>query len=103
MIKFGPSGNSESFFAENHKTTEEAASWVKERGLDYYEYSFGRGVNLGETKAVSIGNAFKSAGRAGSLSGPGGAHRRLQRLFREALASDAKRIAASHYARGMSP
>lgn len=70
MIKFGPSGNSESFTAEKHKSTEEAALWCKERGLDCYEYSFGRGVNLGEKKAISIGNAFKTAGLDLSVHAP---------------------------------
>ena len=51
MIKFGPSGNSESFLLEKHKGTEDAAKWCADRGLDCYEYSFGRGVNLGEEKA----------------------------------------------------
>ena len=31
MIKFGPSGNSESFYAAGYKHTEEAALFVKER------------------------------------------------------------------------
>ena len=70
MTKFGPSGNSESFTAEKHKSTEEAALWCKERGLDCYEYSFGRGVNLGEEKAISIGNAFKAAGLNLSVHAP---------------------------------
>lgn len=70
MIKFGPSGNSESFANEKHKSTEEAALWCKERGLDCYEYSFGRGVNLGEEKAISIGNAFKNAGLDLSVHAP---------------------------------
>ena len=61
MIKFGPSGNSESF-SKDHKRTEEAAKWCKDLGLDCYEYSFGRGVNLGEEKAASIGKAFKENG-----------------------------------------
>ena len=59
MIKFGPSGNSISFTLEGHKKTEEAAQWVKDRGLDAFEYSFGRGVNMGEEKALIIGEAFK--------------------------------------------
>lgn len=61
MILFGPSGNSESFAREGYTKTEQAAAWVKNRGLDCFEYSFGRGVNMGEEKAVSIGNAFKAA------------------------------------------
>ncbi len=70
MIKFGPSGNSESFKAEGYKHTEEAALWVKNKGLDYFEYSFGRGVNLSDEKALSIGNAFKSAGVEISVHAP---------------------------------
>ena len=60
MIKFGPSGNSESFYAEGNGHTEQAASFVKNRGLDCFEYSFGRGVRMTEDKAISIGEAFKA-------------------------------------------
>ena len=70
MIKFGPSGNSESFLAEKHKGSEDAAKWCFERGLDYYEYSFGRGVNLSVEKAISIGNAFKEYGVGLSVHAP---------------------------------
>ena len=58
MIKFGPSGNCESFYAEGNAHTEQAAAFVKKRGLDCFEYSFGRGVRMSEEKAVSIGEAF---------------------------------------------
>lgn len=58
MIKFGPSGNCESFYAEGYSHTEEAAAFVKKRGLDCFEYSFGRGVRMSEEKARSIGEAF---------------------------------------------
>ena len=60
MIKFGPSGNSESFYAAGFSHTEEAAAFVKARGLDCFEYSFGRGVRMGEEKAISIGEGFKA-------------------------------------------
>ena len=60
MIKFGPSGNSESFYAEGYKHTEQSAKFVKERGLDCFEYSFGRGVRMTEDKAISIGEAFQA-------------------------------------------
>ncbi|MBR2337540.1 MAG: TIM barrel protein [Clostridia bacterium] len=70
MIKFGPSGNSESFLSEKHKGTEDAAKWCKDRGLDYYEYSFGRGVNMSDEKAVIIGNAFKEHGVGLSVHAP---------------------------------
>ena len=61
MIKFGPSGNSQAFYDAGLSHSEESATWVKNLGLSAFEYSFGRGVNLGDEKAVSIGNAFKSA------------------------------------------
>ncbi len=58
MIKFGPSGNSESFYAAGFSHTEESAVFVKKYGLDCFEYSFGRGVRMTEAKAISIGEAF---------------------------------------------
>lgn len=60
MIKFGPSGNCESFYAEGNAHTEQAARFVRGRGLDCFEYSFGRGVRMSAEKAVSIGEAFRA-------------------------------------------
>lgn len=62
MIKFGPSGNCESFYAEGYSHTEESAKFVKDRGLDCFEYSFGRGVRMTDEKAASIGAAFEKEG-----------------------------------------
>ena len=62
MIKFGPSGNCESFYAEGYSHTEEAAAFVKKRGLDCFEYSFGRGVRMSESTGISIGEAFQKEG-----------------------------------------
>ncbi len=70
MIKFGPSGNCESFYAEGNSHTEQAALFVKNRGLDCFEYSFGRGVNMGEAKAISIGEAFREQGVEISVHAP---------------------------------
>ena len=70
MIKFGPSGNSESFYAAGYEHSEESAIFVKERGLDCFEYSFGRGVRLTEGKAISIGEAFQNAGVEISVHAP---------------------------------
>lgn len=61
MIKFGPSGNDEEFYAAGYKHSEQSASFVKSKGLDCFEYSFGRGVNMGADKARSIGEAFRAA------------------------------------------
>ena len=70
MIKFGPSGNSQSFYAAGYEHTEEAAAYVKEMGLDCFEYSFGRGVRMGEEKARSIGAAFAKEGVEISVHAP---------------------------------
>ncbi len=45
-IRFGPSGNSQSFYDEGHRSTWEAPKWIAQRGLTAFEYSFGRGVRL---------------------------------------------------------
>ena len=70
MIKFGPSGNSDSFFAEGYEHTEDAPAYLKERDLDCFEYSFGRGVRMTEAKAKSIGAAFQKAGIEISVHAP---------------------------------
>ena len=70
MIKFGPSGNCESFYAEGYSHTEQSAEFVKNRGLNCFEYSFGRGVRMSEDKAISIGEAFKEAGVEISVHAP---------------------------------
>ena len=70
MIKFGPSGNSEAFFAAGNDKSEQSAVWVKSMGLDCFEYSFGRGVNISDAKAESIDRAFKSAGVEISVHAP---------------------------------
>lgn len=51
MILFGPSGNSNSFYADGNKKSEQAFCWLSQKGLNAYEYSFGRGINIGEEKA----------------------------------------------------
>ena len=59
MILFGPSGNSESFYAKGYSHTEQSAKYVRDMGLDCFENSFGRGVRMTEVKAISIGDAFR--------------------------------------------
>ena len=54
MIKFGPAGNSDSFYNQGYKSTHQAPKWLKEMGLNAYEYSFGRGVNLSMDGAAKI-------------------------------------------------
>lgn len=54
MIKFGPSGNSQSFYDDGRKATADMPEWLSARGLDAFEYSFGRGVAIGEPTANLI-------------------------------------------------
>ena len=70
MILFGPSGNSESFYAAGYSHTEQSAKFVRDMGLDCFEYSFGRGVRMTEDKAISIGEAFRAQGVAISVHAP---------------------------------
>lgn len=70
MIQFGPSGNCEEFYALGLKHTEQSANYVKEKGLNCFEYSFGMGFRMKEEKASSIGQAFKEAGIEISVHAP---------------------------------
>lgn len=54
MIKFGPSGNSTRFYQEGYKSTVDAPQWIANQGLNVYEYSFGRGINISDAKANEI-------------------------------------------------
>jgi deoxyribonuclease-4 len=58
MIKFGVAGNSNSFYEEGHKGTIDAAKWCKDRSIELFEYSFGRGISMSNATAEAIGNEF---------------------------------------------
>ena len=53
-IKFGPAGNAQSFAEAGFKATVDAPCWLREMGLNAYEYQCGRGVNIGEETARKI-------------------------------------------------
>ena len=67
---FGPGGNSESFYAEGHKSTLEAPDWVISKGLDAYEYQGGNGITASEATLAKIGEKAKAAGVKMSLHTP---------------------------------
>ena len=67
---FGPGGNSESFYAEGHKSTAEAPAWVKSKGLDAYEYEAGNGITAGEASLRKVGEEAKKHGILMSLHTP---------------------------------
>lgn len=58
MIRIGPSGNSAEFYATGRKHTFEEAAWLNSLGLNAFEYSFGRGVAIGDTAANKIREEF---------------------------------------------
>lgn len=70
MIRFGPAGNSESFYAQGYKNTFEAPKWLKEMGLNAYEYSFGRGITLSAEGAQKIRVEAEKNGVRVSAHGP---------------------------------
>ncbi len=59
MIKFGPSGNCETFYMAGFKRSVEAPKFLSSVGLNAYEYSFGRGITLGDETAMEIGKEAK--------------------------------------------
>ncbi len=58
-VLFGPSGNSQSFYDEGFKSSIDTAKWVKERGLDLFEYSFGQGYRMSTETAEKLAVEFK--------------------------------------------
>ncbi len=67
--KFGPAGNSDSF-SKVHKSSLAAPKWIREFGLDCYEYQCGKGVHIGEEAARKLGQAALDAGISLSLHAP---------------------------------
>lgn len=67
---FGPAGTAESFKAQGYKTTLQIPEYLEKAGLDAFEYQCGRGVNIGEEKAVQFGNLAKEKGITLSLHAP---------------------------------
>lgn len=57
IARFGPAGNSDSFYAAGHKATVEAPAWLQSLGLTAYEYQCGRGVRVSTDTAKAMGEA----------------------------------------------
>ena len=68
--KFGPGGNGDLFYASGKKSTAEAPKWLKEYGLDAYEYEAGKGVMAGESALRKIGEEAKKHDIHMSLHAP---------------------------------
>ena len=59
---FGTGGNSDSFYAAGKKSTVQAPEWIKQIGLDAYEFEAGNGLNAGEATLQKIGDAAREHG-----------------------------------------
>ncbi len=70
MVKFGPAGNCKTFYEDGYKKTLQAPMWLKEKGLDAYEYSFGKGFTLPDDTAIAIGEEMKKYGITISVHAP---------------------------------
>ncbi|MGN1080901.1 MAG: TIM barrel protein [Acutalibacteraceae bacterium] len=67
--KFGPAGSSVAF-SENHKSVNEMPRYLREFGLDHFEYQCGRGVNVNPEKAADFNRSAKENGITVSLHAP---------------------------------
>ena len=70
MLRFGPAGNSESFYAQGYKSSLQAPEWLHSMGLSAYEYSFGRGISLSMEMAEKIAGVAQAHGIAVSAHAP---------------------------------
>ena len=59
MVKFGPAGNSDSFYTDGYSSTLDTAKWVKNKGLDVFEYSLSRGLTITDDLCIKLGKVFK--------------------------------------------
>ena len=67
---FGPAGNGDIFYENGHKSSEEMPEFLKNYGLDAYEYQCGNGVRIGEEAAKRIGEAAKKNNIVMSIHSP---------------------------------
>lgn len=67
---FGPSGNPDSFYASGRKASVDMPEWLAGQGLNAYEYSLTRGVNVGEATARKLGDQASRFGIAMSVHAP---------------------------------
>jgi deoxyribonuclease-4 len=69
-VKFGPAGNSPSFFASGFKKIVDVPGWLKNLKLQAYEYQGGRGVRISEENARRLGELARENGITLSIHAP---------------------------------
>jgi len=70
MIHFGPSGNSDIFYEQGYKSSLDMPAWLRNMGLDAYEYSCARGVRIKPDMAYKLGGIAKENGITLSVHAP---------------------------------
>ena len=65
--KFGPAGNPDAF---TYKSSVDGPRWLRQIGLDCYEYRCGKWVNVGEDTARKLGEKARESGISLSLHAP---------------------------------
>lgn len=68
--KFGPAGNGDDFRNAGHKSTEETPAFLREWGLDAFEYQCGRGVRTTERASAALKEQAEKYGIQISLHAP---------------------------------
>lgn len=69
-VLFGVAGNSNTFTNTVSKSSADAPVWLRQIGLDAYEYQCGKGVRVGQATAELIGRRASEVGIALSLHAP---------------------------------
>lgn len=59
---FGPGGNCQAFYSAGYKSTLDAPKWLREVGLDAYEYEAGNGLSASADLLYAIGSEAKRLG-----------------------------------------
>lgn len=70
IATFGPGGNGELFYAQGNKATVQSPGWVKNFGLDAFEYEAGSGLSASEATLRAIGEKAREHGVLMSLHTP---------------------------------
>lgn len=70
MIKFGPAGNDEAFYASGYRESVDMPEYLFKMGLEAYEYQCSRGVNVSDVNAKKLGENAKKYNIALSVHSP---------------------------------
>ena len=70
MVRFGPAGNPEKFYEDGFKASTDMPKWLKEIGLNAYEYQCGQGIKISQPTAEKLGKEADANGIMLSVHSP---------------------------------